>query len=546
MEDYSRKVGIACMLLILMLIVMGYIPALSIGGIELKRVDILSEVRSFDVVDTADTYTYDDELINDEYIHDVSPLELDEDEYEIDMLEVSATVAETFELVAMNTDEPIRIPSPITSTDIAVEDSNEERIVIDTTRILKDVKLTPIEDFDTTGLNPLHQLYAKLNNPNTTVRIALLGDSFVEGDILSCDLRAILQSRYGGQGSGFAPLDSPLTRYRRTVRTTSSGWTTHNIMQKRTTPEDLASRYYVSGWVSHPQVGASTKWSGSDSRQHLATWNSARFIFMSREGATIETSINGAPHKTYNLEAKDMVQQIKVEQEGMSSFEVKLTSGDKGFIGYGAIFDGGKSGGVVVDNYSVRSNNGQAILWTNPSINVQIDHLVGGYDLVILQYGLNIMQKGVNNYTRYGEQIQKMIAYVRECFPYAAVLVMGVSDRSMKENGAYVAMSEARNLTRYQRDAAHKMGAAFWSTYDAMRAQGGMSNFVKQEWAAKDFTHINFAGGRQIAMALVDAFIYKHYTECPPIIRKEYESIIPEKAKNLIGEELIRLSIPNQ
>lgn len=48
---------------------------------------------------------------------------------------------------------------------------------------------------------------------------------------------------------------------------------------------------------------------------------------------------------------------------------------------------------MTVDNYSIRSNNGQALFGTNPSVNAQIDAFAE-YDLVILQYGLNIMQEG--------------------------------------------------------------------------------------------------------------------------------------------------------
>lgn len=90
-----------------------------------------------------------------------------------------------------------------------------------------------------------------------------------------------------------------------------------------------------------------------------------------------------------------------------------MLSGAEDFVGYGAVFEGR---GVVVDNYSVRSNNGQAMFWTNPSVNAQINAMLG-YDLVVLQYGLNIMQPGVKNYTNYAGQIEKMIAYVRQCFP---------------------------------------------------------------------------------------------------------------------------------
>ena len=57
----------------------------------------------------------------------------------------------------------------------------------------------------------------------------------------------------------------------------------------------------------------------------------------------------------------------------------------------------------------------------------------------------------------------------------------------------------------FQREAARNTGAAFWPTCDAMRAQGGMEQFVKNGWAGKDYTHINYAGGRRVAWALFDA-----------------------------------------
>ena len=38
-----------------------------------------------------------------------------------------------------------------------------------------------------------------------------------------------------------------------------------------------------------------------------------------------------------------------------------------------------------------------------------------------------------------------------------------------------------------------------------MRAQGGMAEFVRNGWAGKDYTHINYNGGRRVAWALFDA-----------------------------------------
>ncbi|MDR0995154.1 MAG: hypothetical protein LBL81_02555, partial [Tannerella sp.] len=41
------------------------------------------------------------------------------------------------------------------------------------------------------------------------VRIAFLGDSFIEGDILVADFRQALQQQFGGRGVGFVPVNSP-------------------------------------------------------------------------------------------------------------------------------------------------------------------------------------------------------------------------------------------------------------------------------------------------------------------------------------------------
>ena len=87
-----------------------------------------------------------------------------------------------------------------------------------------------------------------------------------------------------------------------------------------------------------------------------------------------------------------------------------------------------------------------------------------------------------------------MIAFVRECFPGAAVLLLGVSDRSVKTERGYEPMDAIPYLTACQRAAAERAGAAFWPVSDAMRSWGGMAAFVSNGWAGKDHTHINFAG----------------------------------------------------
>ena len=225
-------------------------------------------------------------------------------------------------------------------------------------------------------------------------------------------------------------------------------------------------------------------------------------LFRSPRDSRIELIVNDTARRTFDIAGDAAVRRIVVRAPHLHALTFRVLSGAEDFTGYGALFEG--DAGIVVDNYSIRSNNGQAMFWTNPSVNAQIDALVG-YDLVILQYGLNIMQAGVLDYSGYGRQIEKMVAYVRQCFPKAAVLILGVSDRSVKTDRGFEPMDAVPRMIEYQRRAARNAGAAFWPTSEAMRAQGGMERFVQNGWAGKDFTHINYEGGRRIARALVDA-----------------------------------------
>ncbi len=498
-EDYIRRGAIGALLVIISLVALGAVPAHSVGGVTLRRINILSQLVESPAAHSA--------------VEEVE-LELNEEEYVVDLDAVAREVEAARDMMVTMASETsggvIPESEPIDSAEMV--EAVVERLLSD------DIELTPIEDFDTIPDGKLNKFYKKLSTKGETTRIAVLGDSFIEGDILTADLREAMQLRYGGCGAGFTPMASPLTKYRRTIKTDSRGWESYNIMQRKSTPERYADSWAVSGWLCEPTAdGSSVRWESTDNREMLDSCSRVRLLFVSREASDITVALNDGEAQRFHFEGSEKLQQIEVCEEWISCCEMTIKSGANGFVGYGAIFEGD---GVVVDNFSTRSNNGQAMLWTNPVINVQLDGAIGGYDMVILQYGLNILQRGVKNYTAYSEQIEKMIAFARLCFPRAAIVVMGVSDRSMRENGHYEPVVEAIDMTEYQRLAAERSAAAFWNTHSAMGAQGGMAQFVANNWAAKDFTHINFEGGRQIGRALAEAISVARNEAFPPVIEK--------------------------
>ncbi len=476
-KDCTDRGWMALVALIAVLTLVSLIPAQRIGGVSLRRANILSDlIRYPQEVPAA--------------VEDEAPL-FDEADFRVDLKQVAELAADTLPADAQLT--YIWDAGPTDSLPFAA-------VFPDTAGVQP--RVVPIEDFDTTGRSPLAAFYRKLA-AGEPVRIAVLGDSFIEGDILTADLRERLQSAFGGSGAGFAPMASPLTGFRRTVRTQSRGWTAYNIMQRRNAPPDCRERFFVSGWLCRPGAGASVRWEGTDAKRHLDTCQRARILFISRCDSRVVVTVNGRERREFAIAGDEAVRQIDVRGR-IGSLRIDVPADSDGFYGYGAWFE--DHGGVRVDNYSVRSNNGQALFWTAPAVNAQVNSLLG-YDLVILQYGLNLLQSGVHAYGGYGRQVENMIAYVRQCFPSAAVVVMSVSDRSERTDEGFVPMSSAPSMARAQREAASNTGAAFWSTYEAMRSLGGMDRFVRNGWAGKDYTHINYAGGQRVAHSLYDALL---------------------------------------
>lgn len=494
--------ALSVLLVIGLLIGLGALPAINIGGVELRQINILSEI----------TETPQDPLTEQD-------LQIDLADFEIDIERVEASARGAREMLAMAEPEPQEPTEKIEKAPQQIAERSNQ--------------ITPIEEFDSLSTSAMGRLYRRLSDSTKVTRIAVLGDSFIEGDILTQDLRETMQSRYGGRGAGFAPFDSPTSKYRGTVRSESSGWQTYNIMQRRNAPSTLTPHWFVSGWLSEATSdGAQSRLRLTSMREYNNQSGRVRLLFKSLEGSDLSVAVNGDERREYRVDGSEQLQQIIIEQDSINEIAFRIERGAEGFIGYGCCFegDGSGGGGVVVDNFAIRSNNGQAVLWSDPATNAQFDALVGGYDLVVLQYGLNLLQSGVRNYSRYGEQIEKLIAFAQECFPRAAIVVWSVSDRSIKRDGAFVPMDEARDMAGYQRAAADSMSVAFWDTHRAMTMQGGMSRFVANRWAAKDYTHINSAGGRELGRAFADAIEESRLRWCPPPIETPHlEPMVRER-----------------
>ena len=467
---------------ILGLVALGFVPSFEIFGMEFERVDILSQLRTEEIAeDVSHNYTADFDLLEQE------------------LAEAEAQICEV---------DTLPEPIPVRYEWIVESRGSNNRAALRSEDFIPtSANIVDFEDFDTLATTRFDAFISKLAN-GEDVRIAFMGDSFVEGDIVTCDLREELQSRFGGRGAGFIPADIPFATVRKSIKRTSANWKTYSVMKPKEAPEALRERLFVSGYLAEGRAGATTRWQATTSHASLDSCTQARILLISRDTSRVEVVLGDTLRNEFMIAGDERVREIYVEGP---VDDIRLSVVEGSVMCYGATMEG--NGGVTVDNFSVRSNNGHAIFGTSATVNRQVDELLG-YDLVVLQYGLNIMQKGQRVYAKYRDQVRDMIAYAERCFPNAAIVVVGVSDRWVKntETNAYEPIGSVDALTSYQRAAADSCKVVFWNTSRVMKDLGGMPTFVSNGWAAKDYTHINYAGGKRIANALTEAICQRVYT----------------------------------
>ena len=361
-----------------------------------------------------------------------------------------------------------------------------------------------IEDFgkEESEMGKFHKALAERESLGRPVRIAVLGDSFIEGDIVTADIRELLQKRYGGTGVGFVPFASPVAGFRGTVGHTFKGLTLHNLAQNATITSSVKDKFSISGLLTTASQEAEIKFKGVSFRDNLKHYPKAKLLFINEKNTVISVNVNDSLRNVFYPEPSPNIQEININSS-IENLTIRIAN-PEGFIGYGVEMEG--PAGVTVDNYSIRGSSGLSLLKTNPVINHQLNQLLG-YDLVILQYGLNAMTPSISNYTAYSNQLIKIINYVRECFPEAAVLMMSVGDRSQNDRGTMTSMSVIHAMIAAQKRAAKISEAAFWNTFEAMGGENSMVTFVRNNWAAKDYTHMRYQGGRVIANRFVESLV---------------------------------------
>lgn len=360
-----------------------------------------------------------------------------------------------------------------------------------------------IEDFSGGHEGGMAHIYDRLlhaDSLGTPIYIAYFGDSFIEGDIVTCDLREMLQEKYGGNGPGWVDFGS-ISKNRPTARIYSQGLEENVVIKKPYNRQlgGINQRYF------YPSNGATIRITPTKYKPHVGNWVNARLFLTTQANVTVESTTNGHESEVHTFAPSPEIQ-VTETKGTLNSISYRFPKGSSATRVFGVTLDGNY--GVALDNFSMRGSAGYTI-GDIPLSTLQGIGKYRPYDLIILQFGANVVDNNSTNAMcrHYINRMKKVIALLREAYPKASICVFSVPDRVQRSASGIHTIKGIEKLVEFQRTMAAECGVAYLNVHQAMGGNDSMKSFVENGLAAKDYTHLNFKGGHAIANHIYESIL---------------------------------------
>jgi hypothetical protein len=384
---------------------------------------------------------------------------------------------------------------------------NDSIIAKDSTALaVRAIDPSNILDFNSDSTSALAHFFGALNEikkQKRKVRIAYFGDSMIEGDLISQDLRSQMQNAFGGNGVGFVPVTSIVSGFRTSVQHQFGGWNTYTLLENIPANHTLG----ISGYTFVPEVTANIDTIGVKNgswvkysavkQEHLNKFYQVKLLY----GKGSDDNYAIINNTNYRLSGTDPVNQVSIDNlNGSSTVNVRFQCKSAiDIFGFSIESDSG----AFVDNFSFRGNSGFPLSKVSQNVYSSTDNYLN-YDLIILEYGLNAVSPEVTDFSWYERGMLNVIGHIKKSFPNSSIMLISVGDKSYRKDGVYQTDPSVPLLVSVQKKMAEETGCAFWSLYDAMGGSGSMVKWVEGDTALanKDYTHFNFKGAHKVGKLL--------------------------------------------
>lgn len=363
----------------------------------------------------------------------------------------------------------------------------------------------PISEFlldDSRALDPFFAALRRLERGGggaaDVVSILHYGDSPTTADLITGDVRAMLQARFGDAGHGFNLVGKPWAWYgHRGVEISDHGW--------RSLTGVGSMRQGVYG------LGGATLVGGGDARSRFdlkdgGTTTSAELQYLSEpNGGSVTISANGTQVLTIPTEGETDVpvaRRVRLP-EGTRSIELSV-AGQVKLLGLD--LRTGRSG-VLYDSLGLNGASTTVISRAFAPGPWAAELRQAAPALVILNYGTNESGFPAFVHKQYEGELRLAITKLRAALPDVPILIMSPMDRAQRAGlNDLRTMTAIPEIVAIQRRVAADTHCAFFDTYNAMGGDGTMARWfaARPRLVSADFIHPTPQGALLVARLLVE------------------------------------------
>lgn len=331
----------------------------------------------------------------------------------------------------------------------------------------------------------LAAFYASLaESSDRVVRVVHYGDSQIEEDRMSQQIREKLQALYGGQGCGLMPLAQTIPN--KTVRQQL------RMNGRFVQPAQGPRRYLVYG----PK---------RDQRQD------GMYGVMGQVTMMNDSLVKGSEEVTAVCTPLIPTAQY-TRWKVFADTSIHYTfAGDTVFLsGRGAVYGLSQESdkGVIVDNIPMRGCLG--LVFTKMDGTQLSSFYRDQYvKLIIMQFGGNAIPFNENPGTISAivKGLREQVQYVQSCAPEASILFIGPSDMLTQEEGEWISYPMVPYMDRLLRKMALEENIAYFSLFRWMGGAGSMKRWQEIGLAGSDGVHFYRGGARKAGNAVADWII---------------------------------------
>ena len=361
-----------------------------------------------------------------------------------------------------------------------------------------------LPDDDYTFFDTVFCAFERAREVGRTVRVVHYGDSQIELDRISQNLREALQERFGGSGTGMFPALTT-TPMASVSHYASGGFAFFTMIVDSTSRHAGHNRYGPLAQVTGLYGGGTVTLRALKEKslpEHVKRFQSVSILYGSASedfSATVQSDTllplpitradSCATWVTWTFERP--VERATLKLEGNAEIYGVATDGDAG---------------VAVDNIPLRGSTGHILTRIDRDL-LKTAFDLDGTALVILQFGGNFVPacgstKAISGHM---DKVRELISYYRYVAPGAKILFIGPSDMAAStEDGRIVSYRRLPELVDSLKAVSLRSGVAYWDLYRMMGGQNSMSQWVRHypAYAGPDYVHFTPTGAKVVGETL--------------------------------------------